>query len=243
MKKILIVCSIIIAGTTTSFSQSNLFELRSSFDQGISLPVHYPAVEQTAKKSAATAILYSLIVPGMGELYVDGFDNGKYSLIAEGGLWLTYFSFRQYGGWLQDDARRFAALHAGADISGKNDQFFVDVSNFQDTYDYNEKKLRDRTPDKLYDPTGSYYWNWDSDVHRLEFRSQRVASTKVLSNAGFIIGAIVVNHIISAINAARLTRIYNNRLDEDMGAWWIESSLINQGAKPDGIQLTLVKKF
>lgn len=226
-------------------AQSDLYHLRFELQRPVEPTVLQ--FQETAsipdRKSPATAVLYSLLIPGMGELYADGFDQGKYSLIAEGGLWLTYISFLQYGGWLRDDARRFVAVHSGAQIDSKNDQFFVDVGNFNDTYEYNEKKLIDRTPEKLYDVNGGYYWRWDTDAHRSEFRAMRVSSERVLNNSKFVIGAVIVNHLFSAINAARLARLYNKRVDEGLGTWWLESSLINDGVKPDGIKLSLVHRF
>jgi hypothetical protein len=40
--------------------------------------------EIPGKKSAGLAALYSLVLPGMGELYAEGFSSGKYFLLAEG---------------------------------------------------------------------------------------------------------------------------------------------------------------
>jgi len=239
------VLSALVIGITLSFAQNSLFHLRSEFNQPIQSSLTYSQQEyhSSTKKSVATAVLYSLILPGMGELYAEGFDQGKYSLIAEGALWLTYASFRQYGTWLRNDARQFAAVHSGAQIAGKNDQFFVDVGNFGNTYEYNEKKLIDRNPERLYDVHAGYYWQWDSDAHRSTFRTMRVSSERVLNNSKFIIGAVIVNHIFSAVNAARLVRRYNQRQDEELGMWWLESSLIHSGAKPDGIKLSLMHRL
>lgn len=239
------VSCVVISFITLSTAQTNLFSLRSELQQ----PLNITTIEmQTGesvkqKKSPGTAVFYSLLLPGMGELYAGRFDQGKYSLIAESGLWLTYISFRQYGSWLRDDARRFASVHSGAEINGKNDQFFVDIGNFTDTYEYNDKKLIDRSPERLYDVNAGYYWRWDTDANRSEFRALRVSSERVFNNSKFIIGAVIVNHIFSAVNAARLVKQYNQQLNEELGSWWLESSLINDGAKPDGIKVSLVHRF
>lgn len=228
----------------SSIAQEQLFRLRSelsTFSTTGSLQVQQPL--QIEKKSSTTAVLYSLLLPGMGELYADGFDDGKYSLIAEGGLWITYFSMREYGTWIQNDARNFASVHAGAQIDGKNDQYFVNLGNFVDTYEYNDKKLRDRELDRVYDENAGYYWKWDSDENRKEFRSMRVSSERVLNNSQFVIAAVVVNRIVSAINAARLTRLYNKRSEDGLGSWWLESSLIESGQKVDGLRLSVVHIF
>ncbi len=243
--KLLTAIVAIIFFSNLMIAQGNLFKLRSELTTPVNNSVSLQLQEGNSitKKSGFTAVLYSLLLPGMGELYVDGFEQGQYSLIAEGGLWLTYFSFQQYGSWLQTDARNFAATHAGATINDKQDQFFVDLGNFNDTYDYNDKKLRDRDLEKVYNINAGYYWRWDSDLNRKEYRAIRVSSERVLNNSQFVIATIVVNRLISAINAARLTRLYNQRSNDNLGSWWLESSIINDGLKPDGLALRIVHRF
>ncbi|MFZ4619212.1 MAG: hypothetical protein ACOYNS_01525 [Bacteroidota bacterium] len=225
------------------FGQDQMFRLRSELTASVQPLQQAQEVVHTEKKSGTTAVLYSLLLPGMGELYADGFDNGRYSLIAEGGLWLSYFAFQQYGSWIQTDARNFASAHAGAQISGKDDQYFVNLGNFINAYEYNDKKLRDRDIDRVYNVDAGFNWQWDSDANRKEFRAMRVSSERVLNNSQFIIAGVIVNRIVSAINAARLTRIYNQRSNDGIGSWWLESSLIESGQKIDGIRLSMVHRF
>jgi hypothetical protein len=226
-------------------AQSPLFQLRNEFQRPAEqrhrpAQDQYPAVE---KKSTTTAVFYSLLLPGLGEWYIDRLDQGKYSMIAEAGLWFSYYSFLQYGTWIRDDARRFAVVHAQANLDGKNDQYFVNLGNFNDMFEYNEKKLIDRTPERLYEAEDGFYWQWDSDARRREYRAMRVSSEKIFNNSKFVIGAIVVNHIISAINVARLARQYNARVEEGLGSWRMESSLEGNGVIPDGIRLSLIHQF
>ncbi len=193
------------------------------------------------KKSAGLAAVYSLVLPGAGETYVSGIEAGKYPLIAEGALWLTWGTMEYYGRWLQDDARRFAVVHAGVATTTADDLFYVNVSNFSNTYDYNDKKLRDRSPDLLYSSPETV-WQWDSDANRQQFREQRISSERVYNNARFVIGGMLVNRIVSAINAARLARQFNRALSPDgsgLGAWHLESSMLGR----DGVQVALVRTF
>jgi len=210
-------------------------------------PVNSTAMADNAvssqRKSQSTAIFYSLLLPGMGELYAGDFGTGRYSLGAEAALWLTYISFQQYGSWIQADSRAYAVSHAGVAMGGKDDQFFVNVSNFQDVYTYNEKKLQDRNLAEVYDPAQGYYWKWDNDVDRQRFRSLRISSAKVFDNSRFVIGAVVVNHIISAISAARLVRHYNRALEESMGSWQLEPNSITGLGRIDGLKLTYTQRF
>ncbi|MFA6468375.1 MAG: hypothetical protein WCW35_05705 [Bacteroidota bacterium] len=242
MKNITIVLLFFVCGVSL-FAQEKYFHLRSELTRSIESPVTIQDIVPETKKSGTKAVLYSLLLPGMGELYADRFDQGRYSLIAEGGLWLTYFSFQQYGDWIRNDARKFAASHAGASTSGKNDQYFVDLGNFNDTYEYNEKQLRDRELENVYDPKAGYFWKWDSEFNRREYRAMRVSSERVLNNSKFIIASIVVNRIISAINAARLVREYNSRVNDELGSWRLESSLIDNGLRPDGMKLSIIHSF
>jgi TM2 domain-containing membrane protein YozV len=235
----------LLGSVSILYAQAPLFQLRNEFQRPTAQrdqPVQdqYPAAE---KKSTATAVFYSLLLPGLGEWYIDRLDQGKYSIIAEAGLWFSYYSFVQYGSWIRDDARRFAVVHAQANIDGKNDQYFVNLGNFNDMFEYNEKKLIDRTPERLYEAEGGFYWQWDSDARRREYRAMRVSSEKVFNNSKFVIGAIVVNHIISAINVARLARQHNTRGDDGLGSWRMESSLGGNGVIPDGIRLSLIRQF
>ena len=195
------------------------------------------------KKNQALGVIYSLVLPGMGELYAGGFDNGQYSLTAEAALWLTYISYYQYGTWMQSDARSLVTVHAGASTGGKDDQFFVNAANFSNVYDYNDKKLRDRALDEVYDPAQGYYWSWDSEANRQRFRSLRISSDKVFNNSRFVIGAIVVNHIISALNAARLVRHFNRNAEGAVGAWYIEPNRLTGLGRVDGMRLTYAYRF
>lgn len=196
----------------------------------------------TSKKDVGIAVIYSLLLPGMGELYVGEYDVGKYFTIGEAALWFTFTSFEVYGSWLRDDARRFAASHARVELSGKNDQFFVDIGNFLDTYEYNDARLRTREPEKLYDVNSNYFWQWDSDANRASYRDLRISHDRVFNNAQFVVAAIIVNHIASAVNAARLAISHNQDVDQ-AGLLEIRARVIGGISHPDGIMISFSKNF
>ncbi len=183
------------------------------------------------------------MLPGMGEWYAGDFGSGRYPLVAEAALWLTYASFQQYGTWYKSDARQFASVHSGATLGGKNDQFFVNIGNYDNVYEYNDEKLRERDLPDVYDPAAGYFWSWDTDADRARFRSMRVSSDEIFNNSKFVIGAVVLNHIISAINAARLVRHYNKNADEGLGSWQLEPNLIGGTGQIDGMRLTYTQRF
>jgi hypothetical protein len=209
---------------------------------GSTTPEPFPDEGASKKKSTGLAAIYSLLLPGMGELYADGFESGKYFLIAEGVLWLTYASFEIYGNQLRDDSRAFAQARAGITTSGKEDQYFVDIGNFLDVREFNEKKLRDREPEKLYEHP-SDAWRWDSDLSRATYRDQRIASENMYNNRKFVFAAIVINHVGSAINAVRAAIAYNKAMSDAVGDLDIRADVMGGWANPHGILVTLTRKF
>jgi hypothetical protein len=195
------------------------------------------------RKSVALAAVYSLLLPGMGELYADGFASGKYFLAGEAALWLTYVVFDTYGNSLRDDARAYAAAHAGVNPSGKNDQFYVDIGNFLTLADYNEKKLRDRSLDAVYTPDSGFDWQWESDAARSLYRSQRISSENIYNDRKYVIAAVIVNHVLSAINAGRAATRYNSAVENALGDLRISAGVIGGIGSPQGIELSFVKSF
>lgn len=160
------------------------------------------------RKSVPLAVALSLVIPGMGELYVGNYKMGRYLTGSEAALWITYVSMNFYGQWVRDDARLFASEKAGIDLRGKSGKYFVDIGNYSDIYQYNERKLQERKEDQIYDPF-SYYWKWENDSDRMRYKNLRIKSDEIINSSQFIIAAIIANHIISAVNAGRLAIKFN----------------------------------
>jgi hypothetical protein len=196
-----------------------------------------------SEKSVVLAIAASLILPGMGELYAGSFESGKYHLIAEGGLWLTYAGFRMHSNWLRQDAQTFASQHASANFVNKDDQYSVNIGNFNTTEEYNDEKGRNREFDLIYQPSRpDYQWNWDFEANRLRFREMRIHSGEVKNNSKFVIGVIVINHLLSAFSAGKKASAYNRSLST-MDQLEIQTYALNDGTKIDGWGLSITTHF
>jgi len=196
-------------------------------------PIHF--------KSVTLAVVLSALVPGTGELYAGNFESGKYNLMAEAAIWITYAAFYTHANWVRQDARLFATEHASANFSSKNDQFDVDMGNYLSVDDYNQEKLRERDNSALYtDP--SFYWKWDSDADRSDFKSARIRSDEIYQNAKFTLAAAVVNRIFSAFAAGRATAAYNRKVLFE-GVWNLDVHPTSTVTFGDGIAVDVTYEF
>ena len=73
--------------------------------------------------------------------------------------------------------------------------------------DYNDEHLRNREMDDIYEVSPQWGWVWDSDSHRDFFEQKRILSDQMKLAASFGMGAVVLNHVISAIDALYLKRV------------------------------------
>ncbi len=248
------VCTFLLACSTSLFAGEPVTTLASEFEirhdlfaRSTSLATLSPSNLQiqepgAKKKSPALAALYSLLIPGLGEYYAEGFGSGKFFSIAEGALWLTYATFDIYGSEQRSDSRTFAASHAGINPAGKDDEFFVDIGNFANTQEFNNKRLRERDLNRVYNDA-AYQWSWDSDASRLQFKDIRNSGENALNNRKFVVSAIIINHIASAINAARAAISYNKSMSEQMGEVQFKADVLGGYSNPHGIMLTVTKNF
>ena len=160
----------------------------------------------TNPPSKAAAFFLSFVLPGAGEYYAGSKKMARIFFATEVILWATFASFRTYGNWKREDYQRFATVHAGVDPSGKDYQYFVDVENYMDIRAYNEAKLQQRDVNALYPENEEYSWQWDSEASKERYEALRLDSDNAFTRSLFIIGGIVVNHIISGIDALRIAR-------------------------------------
>ncbi len=194
------------------------------------------------KKSVPLAAFYSLLLPGMGELYAGDYSFGKYLTALEGGLIVTLIGFDRYAHWLQDDARAYAANHAQAGIGGKDDTYFNAIGDFNNVYAYNQEMLRERNPQDMYNPQAGYYWNWDDPANREVYRGMKVTSDERFNDTRFVAAAMFINHFVSAVNAAR-TAIAHNKESGQSSGFDLHAGVIGGLASPQGIRLTLTRHF
>jgi len=153
------------------------------------------------KRRRGRAFVRSLLIPGWGQLTEDRRRRGYGFLAMEATLVASLVAFNSYRNWLEDDYRAYARQHAG--VSGGHDhQFYVDIGNWNDRDAFNQQRLRYRQFDRIY-TSPSDDWLWDSDRNRQHFKSIRIASDQAEQNALLVVGGLLLNHLLSAIDASR----------------------------------------
>jgi hypothetical protein len=201
------------------------------------------ATAAAERKSGTLAVLASIVLPGMGELYAGRFDAGKYPLMVEGALWVGLVGVNSYGTWIQNDARTFAAQHAGVNGAGKDDQFYVNIENYSTLDEYNNAQLVQYNFNAVYPNTAEWQWSWDADANRSAYRQERIHSDEMHNAVAFFVIGMVANRIWSAIEAALFVRRYNASLETTGFVPSLRSELTSYAGRPDGLRLRLTTTF
>ncbi len=243
MKKILFSLLMITSIAAAQSNQSkSLEELKIYFNQTPILNSDTLEIQYNAqKKKTGLAIIYSLLLPGMGELYAGNYSSGKYFTIADGVLWGTLIGVSAYANNQEENYRAFAETYGGVDLEGKDSKYFADIGNYLDIYQYNRRQELDRNFEEIYNLPEDY-WNWHIQATRSEYRTMWKSSESANNSTRFIIGALILNRIASMINAIRLVNAHNNNLKKDLG-WNVSFNYSNQLNIPDNFTMNFVTTF
>jgi hypothetical protein len=170
--------------------------------------------QQLEKKSIGTAFFLSLMLPGLGEAYVGKTGYTKVFLSIEAVGWGLFIANEFQVASRREDYKNYASQHANLLQSGKDDQYWIDIGKYDNIYSFNEQRRRDRNIDAIYTENSDYFWQWDDKSSRLSYDGRRIGAAELEERRTFIIGGIILNHLVSAINALRVARIYNRELEE-----------------------------
>ena len=193
------------------------------------------------KKSVGLGIIYSLLLPGMGELYADAYDVGKYFTIADGVLWGTFIGMNAYSSWQKDNYQSYAASRAGVDNNNKDENYYARIGEYTSIETYNDQKALERNFNEMYDDE-KYFWKWNSTEERRTYRDMWTSSEQTSNDIRFVVGGLILNRVASAINAARLVTSYNKRLEEEV-SWNFSVGFMNQPNLPTSISFNFQKSL
>jgi hypothetical protein len=244
-----IISLLLLFSSTILFSQVDDYksiqelknEVKKSGETSQSTSINLSSNFNNEKKSVGLGIVYSLLLPGMGELYADSYGTGKYFTIADGILWGTLIGMSAYSNWQEDDYKSYAATRAGVINESKDEDYYAIIGDYTSVYSYNDQKALERNFDEMYDEE-AYFWKWNSTDERRTYRDMWNSSETANNNIRFVVGGLILNRIISAINAARLVSSYNKSLEEEV-SWNFSVGFMNQPNLPTSLSLNVQKSF
>ncbi len=176
--------------------------------------------EMPVMKSPNEAFLYSLVIPGAGQFYT-GMKRGYLYAAAEVGFLATYFILRNSAVNTRDEYRDVVRENVIFDGPGSFENWdpiedFEHATQYETwnhVYDSEETRAR----------TGKWYWKdldptrkdeedinieFDSK-HRLQAFELRQEANDTFERAKTVLGLVILNHVISAIDARLSAKAWN----------------------------------
>ena len=178
------------------------------------------------RKSPNEAFLYSLIVPGMGQLYT-GAKRGYVYMAAEVGLLTTYFILRNRASNTREDYRDLVRQHVIFDGPGSFEDWdpiedFEHATQYENwDHVYDSEETRRRTGKWYWDDAKSFKDEADVDIefdspHRLAAFDLRQQANDTFQLARTVLGMAILNHVVSAVEARITTKRINTRLQNSL---------------------------
>ncbi len=203
------------------------------------------------------ALLFSLLLPGAGELSLGARGRAAGFFVAEGLIWTHYVWFQAAGRLRRDDYIEQAQLNAGVGVDSGEDTYWKIVGQYERSSgsglgSYEEdvrREARDLHPDdpaaqdayvlqKL--PSGDQAWAWNSPELQKAYRGTRASSNRAFDRAKYSFAAAILNRLVSAVD----TQILHRRLMKDGQARLDEGTRLLADATSDGgARLLLLRRF
>ncbi len=178
-----------------------------------------PAGAGRKRVSVAKSIGASLLMPGWGQHLAGRDGRARVFLATEAALIATIIGFRIQGEVRQERYIDYAEQFAGiVDASAKPDGYYRNLGRYASSADYEDDLMRDARAlfgddvaqrEAYVDarrPPADEAWLWESTAHRGTFTEMRKESRNSFHRADQVIGVLILNHLLSAVDAARLSR-------------------------------------
>lgn len=204
-------------------------------------PVIGSIASRPKRKSMPKAMMFSLMVPGLGDFYAGNRGTGKLLLGTEIAIWLGYLGFQYYGNIQTDAFMLFAHENAGANQGRKDEVYFDAVEVYRSSSEYNSYVYEDARllyPDdperqNEYVQDNGYFgldaWEWQEQTKFREYRKMRIATRETYQRAVFMAGFAILNRLVAAVTSSRNVRNHNRRIEQMQ--WGIQ-------LKPNGVGFT-----
>jgi hypothetical protein len=180
------------------------------------------------------AMLYSLLIPGLGQQVAGRDERARVFYAIEAGIWTSFAIFRIQGDERQDRYIEFAEFTAGVDASGKDDDYWRTLSQYQrsdpgpgSANEFIRRQARALYPGDIdaqhqYFAENGYFeedsWDWQNADNLARYQSLRSKSIDSYDRAELSIFAAIANRVVSVIDAARVAGQANRAGAIDAGS-------------------------
>jgi len=147
----------------------------------------------------------SFLMPGSGERDLAYYKSSKFFMQSEI-LLLTacYYAFKT-SDLIEHKYISYAGQHAGA-TTPIDDRYWTDIGNYNTNNDFDSEQLRMR--DSKEGQWSKHPWDWQSDhTKRKKFENMRIKSDKYFLVGKFLVGGVIMNHIVSSINTLYILNV------------------------------------
>lgn len=223
--RILVATCLVIAGATPAFAEGLAFSLRDA--AGVPLAVEgaqapsfnyqdadAPAVEPL---SPAKAVMWSLLLPGLGDWKMGHRDRASVFFGIEGVIWVSFAAFQIQGNDLEEQYQSMAVRFAGVTSTDHSDDFYATIRDYDSSEEYEaDIKNEGRDYDTGSEALDQYFienrvddyqpWLWASHERRLQYSETRSASKTAYRRADYMIAAAAANRVVSAVFAYAAAR-------------------------------------
>ena len=155
-------------------------------------------------------VLKSVVIPGWGEKTLKYHKRARLFSNMELSLWISCIGVYTYSHHSKEQYKTFASRHAGVYARNKDHKYWVDIGNYINLDSHNTEHLRWRYFDEIYSENEN--WEWDSSSNMKKFEKMRIRSDYYSKSGEYILGAILLNHIISAIDTIYLMNLNKKSL-------------------------------
>ncbi len=158
--------------------------------------------------SPSVIMAASIVVPGVGHRIlqrpVASFLYTTTDVLALFGAVLCYGQSRR----LTSNAQAYAWAYAGASAPSDDDAYWRNIGYYMDAQQYNTVQELNRTPQNSYLDTDTW-WRWPGEEFMDEYNKLRTSSRKFQVASSFLLGALVLNRVVSFVDARTSIRRAN----------------------------------
>jgi hypothetical protein len=189
-----------------------------------------------APKSKSKAILYSLLLPGLGHYYVGDKTGARAFLAVEAATWTSFIVFEAQGYLRRGGYEDYAQVFAGISGGDHSDDYYGLIAEYNSWTEY-EEAVKNEGRFALYPEADAatleeYFahnrvsdyepWVWKSADVRRDFRSLRSSSKESYRRALYAVAVAVANRAASAFFVIKATNDANQRLEGDRVGYRVE---------------------